>query len=1011
MSQVYLWWLRASLLVSLLALAACGSGGSPRDGLPPDDDLPLAPGDGAEDFLSHVAGHAFGGGADAGAGAPNAGGEDADDGGDAERAIAEADILQVVGDRLYALSRYAGLHVIDVKDPKHMRVLGRYRVNAEPFEMYLRDGVVYVMFNSYGRYEYDEAIDSTVWRSTSRMEALDVREPAAIKVLGSYDVPGAISDSRMVGDVIYLVTYENGWCWGCETLANTRVASFRVAQGAKFEQVDELRFSDANAQSWGPRSVSVSQERMYIAGPHWDDRDGTIQVVDIADPTGKLSLGAEITVHGSIESRWQMDEYDGVLRVISQPVPWRSNDPPHVQTFEIVSSSEVKPLADLPMKLPRPEDLRSVRFDGPRAYAITFEQIDPLFTFDLSDPRNPKQVGELEIPGFVHHMEPRGDLVYALGFDWGTQGQGALHVSIFDVSNLAAPKMTSRVNFGGDWGHFAEDQDRIHKAFTLLLDQNLILVPFGGGSYDEAQCHYKYQSGIQLIDVHGAELTLRGVAPQIGQARRALVHRDHLLGITDNAVQTFDISNRDAPAQVGKLEVARNVSQVRVMGDKLLRFGQDWWTDRAVLDFTELSRADAAEPLGELSLSNVDGASRVCDRWAYFQGQVLVHGDYAYVPRRVDSWDANAPWPYNHRAELILYVIDLRDRAAPRVIGTFSTEATGDEWLGGLVLTDSALLIGRSKGSYYYDPSSGQRGEPKYAYEVYDLADPRAPVLASVFEVPSQVAAGGWGYAPYGCGVDMPWGYWYGGGTSALVDGDLVVSQHEQSVDDGSGRVRYYLDRLDVSDPSAPRLLPPINIPGQVVHFDAAAARAVTVDYVVRESRQQSWDACYGQSQLAWFDERTRRCRIYQRQVNVLEIQGERARRISQVLLDADRVSTSLAVSKERVFYVTMEPGGYREGHGNARLDALAFAQTGQLQRLPSVALNTGAWWSKLSARGTRAFITGAGSLYALQTKDKSAPKLERFDLAGWSCAALEVHGDRAYCAMGMSGVAAFDLQ
>ena len=32
------------------------------------------------------------------------------------------------------------------------------------------------------------------------------------------------------------------------------------------------------------------------------------------------------------------------------------------------------------------EDLRAVRFDGDRVYAVTFRQTDPLFTIDLTDP-------------------------------------------------------------------------------------------------------------------------------------------------------------------------------------------------------------------------------------------------------------------------------------------------------------------------------------------------------------------------------------------------------------------------------------------------------------------------------------------------------------------------------------------------------------------------------------------------------------------------------------------------
>jgi uncharacterized secreted protein with C-terminal beta-propeller domain len=64
-------------------------------------------------------------------------------------------------------------------------------------------------------------------------------------------------------------------------------------------------------------------------------------------------------------------------------------------------------LGSTAMHIPANESLRSVRFDGPRGYAITAEQMDPLFTLDLSDPTEPKQVGELEMPGWVYHGSPR----------------------------------------------------------------------------------------------------------------------------------------------------------------------------------------------------------------------------------------------------------------------------------------------------------------------------------------------------------------------------------------------------------------------------------------------------------------------------------------------------------------------------------------------------------------------------------------------------------------------------
>ena len=61
------------------------------------------------------------------------------------------------------------------------------------------------------------------------MLALDVSDPAAPRVLGYQDLPGAISDSRKVGDVIYVVTYQDSYCWDCDAVANTRISSFDVS--------------------------------------------------------------------------------------------------------------------------------------------------------------------------------------------------------------------------------------------------------------------------------------------------------------------------------------------------------------------------------------------------------------------------------------------------------------------------------------------------------------------------------------------------------------------------------------------------------------------------------------------------------------------------------------------------------------------------------------------------------------------------------------------------------------
>jgi len=1025
-------------------MLAC-SGGSdavvPIDGPPLVDD-PIAaptvvPGDGESDFVSSLdangnasRGVLSGESADAsGAATPAPQSASANGSDDAARAISEADVLQLAGDRLYALSRYNGLTLVDISDPAQLRIEGMYRSAAEPFEMYVEDGIVFAMFNSWYSYVCDEATSVCSWQTTSRMQALDTRDPAHITLLADQEVPGNISDSRRVGDVLYLATQQYGYCWGCDQQANTTLTSFNVADPTRFSQVDQLRLPVEGGNYGGDRSIAVTDQRIYIAGQEWSldgsPLPGSVQVVDISDASGALVQGATFAVAGPIQSRWQMDEYEGVFRVISQPGGWGTTAPPVMQTFRVNAADDIALAGSLTVALPPNEVLQSARFDGPRGYAITAERRDPLFTFDLSDPARPRQVGRLEMPGFVYHMEPRGDRVYALGFD-SENPDGALNVSLFDVANLDQPTLLSRVGFGGDWGNFAEGQNQIHKAFSILPDEGLILVPFSGGSYDQNTCEYDYGSGIQLVDFTDTALTRRGVAPQVGNARRAFLHRDRLFGVGDNTVQSFDISNRDAPSATGKLDVARNVSTVRVLGNQLLRFGSDWETKQTILDMTPVANASLAEPAAEIDLSALFGQDAwSCQGQAYWGGQVFTRGNYAYVPRYTWAYGENYA---TSEQKLTFYIVDLSDPSSPSAVGSFAVEpAQNGDYLMDIVQTDDALLVGRSRGNWNVDQSGKVLERPTYSYDVIELSDPAAPTVATRFEVPEAIAGGGWGRFIGGCSMDMGWG-WYGGygygATVALTDGNLVVSQHSEAVP-GTDRVKYYLDRVDVSDPWHPVMLPKVNIPGTAIHFNGSTGELVTVESQQTLESATDWADCSSRGQYGWFDESIRQCHVYRRSVNSLVLDGERAVRKSQLLLDRTRRTVSIAVSDERIFYTTSDfPQYVYNVNGTpaqqppvtfspVTLETLRLSQ-GTLSRLPSEDLRTvdasQYYYGSLFARGDRAFEIFNNTLTVVDTRDDRASRRLSHELPGWGCQSLEVAGDSAYCAVGQRGVGVVDL-
>jgi hypothetical protein len=495
---------------------------------------------------------------------------------DAQRSIAEADIIQIRSGRLYALSRSGTVSVVDVSTPGTLTLLGQTTLPGEPFEMYLRGDSLVVMSN--GAVTTNGTV-STYYQAPSQgygalVTVVDVSNPALMTTVASLKVPGEIADSRTVGQVLYLVTYENATCYSCGPVPRTMVTTFDITTPTAIRQVEQVSFeyntSDPSSQMWGgnwKRSIFVTDQRMYVGG-HADaaprnfsntSSEGIIDVLDVSDPTGRLGTGTRLTVAGAVLSRWQMDERNGVLRVISQRGAGRSTNglaPPAVETFRVYGADSFVALGHTTLTLSQAEGLRTVRFDDTRAYAITYGQVDrtprdPLFIIDLSDPLNPKQRGTLSMPGFMYYLEPYGDRVIGLGVDNSDPG-GSLNVSLFDVSDAGAPKMLARVPFAlagitSDYpilnSEVSEDQDRIQKSFKVFPD-GLVAIPFATPrAYSTSGSCANEGGGIQLVDWQGDTLTKQALLPLPGNPRRAFENNDELIGVSDSNVRAFSLAD------------------------------------------------------------------------------------------------------------------------------------------------------------------------------------------------------------------------------------------------------------------------------------------------------------------------------------------------------------------------------------------------------------------------------------------------------------------------------------
>lgn len=885
------------IAAAALAPTACGGGagtgfpaGEVDNGFESDDPS-------GQTAASRSGSSSSGGAADGGAAAPSAS-EGASDSEGAQRVVQEADIIKVDGNRLYALSQYGGLTVVDITNPDQMKLLGHLRTQGMPFEMYVEAGKAFVMLNDFGRYVRDDASPYGRWVQSSEILTIDVTNPAALSELAHFDVPGAIADSRMVGDVAYVVTYENGSCWGCQEKPATIVSSFKV--GAAITKADQLVYSanDASFQGW-QRSVSATNQRLYIAGRDWGWRGGTenagsiIQVVDVSDPSGKLVKGTDLRVAGAITSRWQMDEYQGVLRVVSQSGGggWgNSGINPKVQTYTVTSSQSITPLGSTDLVLPKPESLRSVRFDGTRGYAITAEQrwnivCDPLFTIDLSNPAAPKQMGELEMPGWVFHIEPRGDRLIAFGYDDIDASRAKVAVSIFDVSgDMSKPTLLKRVAFGQGWSQLTEDQDRIHKAVRILDDQGLILVPFTSSPRWSNDTCEKAESGIQLVDFTRDDLTLRGIARSYGMPRRAFVANQRLFAMSDRNVASFDIGSRDAPVKKHDIDLSNPAYRLAELPSHFASVTSDWASGEAMLSLTPKANADDAAITGKISLASLapqDGTT--CGRsgsWAsWYEARLFAKGSTVYVtlPVRTTEQVPNEPGAAGTRTKrggkLVVAAIDATDPTKPTLLGkaesTFDSREDDGGWGWGGMWSDGWSLYSYYGGSSGSLVGSGQQivqVGAKLAYletgyesvkvadsdawngwrylapivhrrlHVLDFANPSAPLATTPIELPASL----------------------GSSPLHVLDGKVLTSRWVQSPTNPD-KVKFYVDRVDLT--GSPVELPSINTPGSLLLVDPLSSRFATADYHATRTPASDYAACSSASSWrGFFDYENKLC-------------------------------------------------------------------------------------------------------------------------------------------------------
>ncbi len=440
--------------------------------------------------------------------------------------VDEPDIVKTDGTYLYIVADNK-IFILKAFPAEEAVVLAKISMDSDeyPSNIFINEDRLIVFSTSY-RYpvEYEEN-DYYWWGgvSTTMITIFDVANRKNPDIVKEIEVDGQYFDSRMIGDYIYVITYEYSYdiyrvMEGNETV---NIPEIRIDDVTSSIPADQIYYVDiperidtmthvisvniyteeVNQKSFllgSAQTMYVSENNIFLAYTKYgyyilpllaesNTNEETTIIHKISIKNGDISYTAQGEVPGRILNQFSMDEYNSFFRIATTiGNVWgqdqKSSNNVYILDEDLNLISEIEDIAP-------GEQIYSARFMGDKGYLVTFKKIDPFFTIDLSDPYNPKILGKLKIPGYSDYLHPLDEnhiigigknTVEALesevewrnlDFAW-YQG---LKIAVFDVSDFENPKEVSKIIIGDRGTDSPALYD--HKAFLFDKEKELLVIP------------------------------------------------------------------------------------------------------------------------------------------------------------------------------------------------------------------------------------------------------------------------------------------------------------------------------------------------------------------------------------------------------------------------------------------------------------------------------------------------------------------------------------------------------
>lgn len=435
--------------------------------------------------------------------------------------VGEADIVKTDGSYLYTLKANSQeISIVDIRSDQ-MKVVSVISLNEnfQASEFYLSDQKLFVLGNM-----QNTQVDSdskTLYRgSCTRIQTYDLADINNPKSIGTVDQSGYYRTSRFKDGYLYI--FSDYYIY--DTITKKDYPSYVPLVGDNLLKQSDIylptnhaadqylvvssvsasspdKAADQKAVMSENGEVYVSENNIYI----YEYTNSSILADNLAAKNqtilrklsynkGKLSGSAQGKVKGYLNDSFSIDEYDNTLRLVT------------TVTHNVGSSSQSNSVyvldADLKTigkieDLAKNEQVYSARFLGDTGYFVTYEQTDPLFSVDFSDPENPKILGKLKIPGFSEYLHFYSDnLLLGIGMDTDENGiTNGVKISMFDISDPSDVKEVSKYTLDQ---YYYSDVFSDYRAALVDPEKNLIGFPLSGSANQYVILSYDKDQGFQV---------------------------------------------------------------------------------------------------------------------------------------------------------------------------------------------------------------------------------------------------------------------------------------------------------------------------------------------------------------------------------------------------------------------------------------------------------------------------------------------------------------------------------